>query len=136
MTEGVYVGKLRHIVRDYMPMLDGEAKAYISTEQVFCNVRQLYKFHSQELLPALREAKDDVKAIGKIFRQFVRYIHCYINSLIRFEQLFGKRTSALYVPQPGTAAGAFKEAQNNVGAKRKIFRQLFVRDILIIRTYS
>lgn len=75
VTEGVYVGKLRHIVRDYMPLLDGEAKAFMLSEQVFCNVRQLYKFHSQELLPALKEAQNDVVAIGKIFRQFVRYIY-------------------------------------------------------------
>lgn len=70
-TEKVYVNQLRRVVRYYMPCLQdqGLSRELLSLhpEDIFCNIKQIYKFHSRTLLPALIDAREDMEAFGNVF---------------------------------------------------------------------
>ncbi|XP_063838757.1 obscurin-like isoform X1 [Ostrinia nubilalis] len=80
-TESVYVERLRHVIENYIPEMDREdlpstlagAKGII-----FANIEDVYRFHSKEFLPALRECENDLRKLGQCFRIYEPRFNMYV----------------------------------------------------------
>lgn len=74
-TEKAYVNQLRRVVRDYMPCLQDQrlsrALLGLDPEDIFCNIKRIYKFHSRTLLPAMINAREDMEGFGNVFSKNV-----------------------------------------------------------------
>lgn len=82
-TENVYVERLRHVVEDYIPhmrpseySLDGGVRA-LKTE-IFGNIERIFRFHSEEFLPALKDCENDLRKLGQCFRRFEKRFNLYV----------------------------------------------------------
>lgn len=91
-TENVYVDRLRHVVEDYIPHMsrpDLSAAFQGLKPEIFGNIERIYRFHSEEFLPALRDCENDLRKLGQCFRQFVSTLICVMfKSPLKFMNIF------------------------------------------------
>ncbi|XP_013200629.1 FYVE, RhoGEF and PH domain-containing protein 3 isoform X2 [Amyelois transitella] len=84
-TENVYVDRLRHVIVNYMPE-NGRGELDVSMPPslvnlkplIFANIEDIYRFHSEEFLPALRDCENDLRKLGQCFRQFEQRFNMYV----------------------------------------------------------
>ncbi|CAB3231194.1 unnamed protein product [Arctia plantaginis] len=80
-TENVYVERLRHVVEDYIPHMsrpDLSAAFQGLKPEIFGNIERIFRFHSEEFLPALRDCENDLRKLGQCFRQFEKRFNLYV----------------------------------------------------------
>ncbi|XP_059059377.1 triple functional domain protein-like [Achroia grisella] len=84
-TENVYVDRLRHVVENYMPELglkgnDTQMPPLLVQLKaaIFANIEEVYRFHSEEFLPALRDCENDLRKLGQCFRRFEQKFNMYV----------------------------------------------------------
>lgn len=82
-TESVYVERLKHVIENYIPEMERDdlPSTLAGTKNIiFSNIEDIYRFHSKEFLPALRECENDLRKLGQCFRIYVSLSFFYINS--------------------------------------------------------
>lgn len=80
-TENVYVERLRHVVEDYIPVMNGSdlSPSFRSLKaDIFCNIERIFRFHSEEFLPAMRDCENDLRKLGQCFRRFEKRFNMYV----------------------------------------------------------
>ncbi|XP_075992119.1 uncharacterized protein LOC142987317 isoform X2 [Anticarsia gemmatalis] len=80
-TENVYVERLRHVVEDYIPHMsrpDLAANFRALKPEIFGNIERIFRFHSEEFLPALRDCENDLRKLGQCFRRFEKRFNLYV----------------------------------------------------------
>ncbi|CAG9784538.1 unnamed protein product [Diatraea saccharalis] len=80
-TENVYVERLRHVIENYMPEMHREDLPLPLCGMkwiIFCNLEDIYAFHSKEFLPALRECENDLRKLGQCFRNYEQRFNMYV----------------------------------------------------------
>lgn len=80
-TENVYVERLRHVVDDYIPNMRKPelSPTFQSLEpEIFGNIERIFRFHSEEFLPALRDCENDLRKLGQCFRRFEKRFNMYV----------------------------------------------------------
>ncbi|XP_026757076.1 FYVE, RhoGEF and PH domain-containing protein 6-like isoform X1 [Galleria mellonella] len=84
-TEHVYVERLRHVVENYMPELglrghDTRMPPLLMQlkSAIFGNIEDVFKFHSEEFLPAMRDCENDLRKLGQCFRKFEKKFNMYV----------------------------------------------------------
>lgn len=80
-TENVYVDRLRHVVEDYMPnMRRSDISPYFRALEadIFGNIEKIFRFHSEEFLPALRDCENDLRKLGQCFRHYEKRFNMYV----------------------------------------------------------
>lgn len=73
-TENVYVERLRHVVENFIPEMsrdDLPPSLWGKKSEIFSNIERVFRFHSEEFLPALRDCENDLRKLGRCFRRFV-----------------------------------------------------------------
>ncbi|XP_053600946.1 pleckstrin homology domain-containing family G member 1-like isoform X2 [Plodia interpunctella] len=84
-TENVYVERLKHVIVNYMPEA-GRGELDVSMPPslvklkplIFANIEDIFRFHSEEFLPALRDCEHDLRKLGQCFRQFEQRFNMYV----------------------------------------------------------
>ncbi|KOB73494.1 Puratrophin-1 [Operophtera brumata] len=79
--ENVYVERLRHVVEDYIPQMtksDLPPSFRALKPDIFSNIERIFKFHSEEFLPALRDCENDLRKLGQCFRRFEKRFNMYV----------------------------------------------------------
>ncbi|KAG6446337.1 pleckstrin homology domain-containing family G member 1 isoform X2 [Manduca sexta] len=80
-TENVYVERLRHVVEDYIPVMGrSELPPHFKglKQDIFSNIERIFRFHSEEFLPALRDCENDLRKLGQCFRRFEKRFNMYV----------------------------------------------------------
>ncbi|XP_021194747.2 FYVE, RhoGEF and PH domain-containing protein 3 isoform X1 [Helicoverpa armigera] len=80
-TENVYVERLRHVVEDYIPNMRKPelSPTFRGLEpEIFGNIERIFRFHSEEFLPALRDCENDLRKLGQCFRRFEKRFNMYV----------------------------------------------------------
>ncbi|XP_026737812.1 triple functional domain protein-like isoform X1 [Trichoplusia ni] len=80
-TENVYVERLRHVVDDYIPNMsrtDLSPNFRALKPEIFGNIEKIFRFHSEEFLPALRDCENDLRKLGQCFRRFEKRFNMYV----------------------------------------------------------
>lgn len=80
-TENVYVERLRHVVEDYIPVMENQdlAPSFKGLKpNIFGNIERIFRFHSEEFLPALRDCENDLRKLGQCFRRFEKRFNMYV----------------------------------------------------------
>ena len=73
--------RLRHVVDDYIPNMRKPdlSPTFRSLEpEIFGNIERIFRFHSEEFLPALRDCENDLRKLGQCFRRFVSVVFVYV----------------------------------------------------------
>lgn len=72
--------RLRHVVEDYMPnMRRSDISPYFRALEadIFGNIEKIFRFHSEEFLPALRDCENDLRKLGQCFRHYVSFFFTF-----------------------------------------------------------
>ncbi|XP_061707094.1 obscurin-like [Cydia pomonella] len=80
-TESVYVERLRHVVENYIPEMGRDDLPYTlqgMKTDIFANIERIFRFHSEEFLPALRDCENDLRKLGQCFRKFEQKFNMYV----------------------------------------------------------
>ncbi|XP_073941561.1 uncharacterized protein isoform X2 [Choristoneura fumiferana] len=80
-TESVYVERLRHVVENYIPEMgrdDLPMTLQGMKTDIFANIERIFRFHSEEFLPALRDCENDLRKLGQCFRKFEQKFNMYV----------------------------------------------------------
>ncbi|KAM3959045.1 uncharacterized protein ACR2FA_006885 [Aphomia sociella] len=85
-TEKIYVERLRHVIENYMPEIVESQDDIICMPpllvrlkpSIFANIEDLFRFHSEEFLPAMVDCENDLRKLGQCFRQFEQRFNMYV----------------------------------------------------------
>ncbi|XP_055691474.1 triple functional domain protein isoform X2 [Lutzomyia longipalpis] len=81
-TEETYVDVLRRGIEGYTKVFKGELPMSLRGREniIFGNLRRIFEFHAETLLPSLRDCFGDVEKIARVFMKYIseEYFYCYV----------------------------------------------------------